>query len=148
MVGGKVKQPHHRNPIGKRKQEKEEEEEKGEEGDEKEEKTKDGKRVRRGGERRKRGRGAARWRVGRHVENVSVTITTFIYTTQSFLQSGSLMQISSRKITIILLLWRSGAWKRPEPGPRPVPGLRPGPNQARNQGRDHGRDQGRDQPEK
>ena len=46
--------------IGKRKREKEEEEEKGEEDDEKE-KTKDRKQVRRG----------ARWRLGRHIENVS-----------------------------------------------------------------------------
>ena len=54
---------------GKRKREKEEEEEKGEEDDEKE-KTKDRKRVRRGGEGREEGRGA-RWRLGRHIENVS-----------------------------------------------------------------------------
>ena len=70
--------------MGKEKERKEEEEEKGEEDDEKEEKTKDEKRVRRGGEGRERGRGAARWRMGRHIENVSVTITSLVYTTHSF----------------------------------------------------------------
>ena len=32
------------------------------------------------------------------IENVSVTITSLVYTTHSLLQSGSLMQISSRQI--------------------------------------------------
>ena len=82
--GGETTPPPKSKPyIGKRKREKEEEE-KGEEDDEKE-KTKDEKRVRRGSEGRERGRGAATWRMGRHIENVSVTITSLVYTTHSFL---------------------------------------------------------------
>ena len=63
------------------KRKREEEDEKKEEGE-----TETDKRVRRGGEGRERGRGGRQgWRMGRHVENVSVTITNLVYTTLIFI---------------------------------------------------------------
>ena len=67
-MGGKEKPSHHQNQnylLGKEKERKEEEEEKGEEDDEK---TKN----ELGGEvKEQRGGREARWRLGRHIENVS-----------------------------------------------------------------------------
>ena len=65
--------PPPKSKIRKRKREEEKEEEKEEE----EKETEAAKRIRRGGEGRERGRGA-RWRTGRHIENVSVTITSLV----------------------------------------------------------------------
>ena len=56
--------------IGNTQKRKREEKEEEKEEDEKEEDPEAAKRVRRGGDGRERGRGA-RWRMGRHVENVS-----------------------------------------------------------------------------
>ena len=43
-------------------------------------------RVKRGGEERERGRGGRLgWRMGRHIENVSGTITNLVYTTVIFI---------------------------------------------------------------
>ena len=65
----------------KHKRKREEEDEKKEEGE-----TETDKRVRRGGEGRERGRGGRPgWRMGRHVENVSVAITNLVYTTLIFI---------------------------------------------------------------
>ena len=81
--------------------------------------SQDAKIIWRGGEGRERGRGAS-WRLGRHIENVSFTITSLVYTTHSFY---TLMQISSRQITIVNNYYYQGRWRG---GPGPRPGLVPG----------------------
>ena len=79
ISGGRYTAPPLKSKTHKRKRE--EENEKKEEGE-----TETDKRVRRGGEGRERGRGGRPgWRMGRHIENVSVTITNLVYTTVFFI---------------------------------------------------------------
>ena len=68
--------PPPKSKIPKRKLEEQKEDEKKEEG-EKKETSEAEKRIRRGGEGREGGKGA-RWRMRRHIQNVSVTITSLI----------------------------------------------------------------------
>ena len=53
----------------------------------------------------------------RHVSPIASLV---LYTTQSFLQSGSLMQVSNRKISITITNLEAWRWRRPEPRPRPI----------------------------
>ena len=88
-----------REEDGVEKEEREEDEEK-----EEKEKENDKKRIRRGG---------AGWRGGRHVENVRLSvITTMQFGTPLLFIQSSLMQISSRNITIIHNYYYGGSGGR------------------------------------
>ena len=103
---GNTPSPKRKSSVAEKRKREEErvEKEEGEEDEEKEEKENDKKRIRRGG---------AGWRGGRHVENVRLSVITSMQfgTPLLFIQS-SLMQISSRNITIIHNYYYGGSGGR------------------------------------
>ena len=121
--GGNTPSPKKKNVGEKRKRDEEKEEKKGEE-EKKEKEENDKKRIRRGG---------GRWNGrGRYVENVSVTTTMQFGTPLSFLfLQSSLMQISSRQITIINNYYYQPRWRG---------GGGQGQPQGQHQGQCHGQD--------